>query len=91
MAKPVSQMMGDLPMGRITPSPTFEKVVSSDEVEKDVLVSLAAVLPQHPVVPNQMVAGPERPNGRIPRTHKKSSLFQHQVDSLTDYGPTSWS
>ncbi|GFX73513.1 integrase catalytic domain-containing protein [Trichonephila clavipes] len=57
------------------------QVVSSDEVEKDVLVSLAALLPQHPAVPNQMDAGPERPNCRIPRPHQKSSLFQHQVNS----------
>ncbi|GFV79868.1 integrase catalytic domain-containing protein [Trichonephila clavipes] len=48
-------------------------VVSSDEVENAVLVSLAAVLHQQPGVPNQMDAGPEKPNGRIPRPHKKSS------------------
>ncbi|GFW59474.1 putative RNA-directed DNA polymerase from transposon X-element [Trichonephila clavipes] len=51
----------------------FIAVVSSDEVEKAVLVSLAAVLPQHPAVPNQMDAGPEKPNGRIPHPHQKSS------------------
>ncbi|GFV21140.1 integrase catalytic domain-containing protein [Trichonephila clavipes] len=91
VAKPVSQMMGELPIERITPCRGFEKVVSSDEVEKDVLVSLAALLPQHLAVPNQMDAGPERPNGRIPRPHQESSLFQHQVDSRTDCGHTSWS
>ncbi|GFY05186.1 hypothetical protein TNCV_2206321 [Trichonephila clavipes] len=47
-----------------TKQSVFLDVVSSDEVEKDVLISLAAVLPQHPAVPNQMDAGPEKPNGR---------------------------
>ncbi|GFT65312.1 transposon Tf2-8 polyprotein [Trichonephila clavipes] len=42
------------------------------EVEKDVLFSRAALLPQHPAVPNQMDAGQERPNGRIPRPHIKT-------------------
>ncbi|GFV48883.1 hypothetical protein TNCV_1342921 [Trichonephila clavipes] len=51
------------------------KVVSSDEVKKDVLVSLAALLPQHPAVPNQMDAGSERPNGRIPRPHRNPASF----------------
>ncbi|GFY13402.1 integrase catalytic domain-containing protein [Trichonephila clavipes] len=72
-------------------APNFGVVVSSDEVEKDVLVSLAALLPEHLGIPNQMDAGSERPNGRIPRPHQESSLFQHQVDSLTDCGHTSWS
>ncbi|GFX85174.1 integrase catalytic domain-containing protein [Trichonephila clavipes] len=107
VAKPVSQMMGDLSIERINPCRAFEKVgidfagpittkcqhtrkannfksyiglficmctkavVSSDEVEKDVLVSLAALLPQHPAVPNQMDARHERPNGRIPRPISK--------------------
>ncbi|GFU95656.1 hypothetical protein TNCV_2769951 [Trichonephila clavipes] len=31
-----------------------------------------------------MDAGPERPNGRIPRPNQKYSLFQHQVDSRMD-------
>ncbi|GFV12884.1 integrase catalytic domain-containing protein [Trichonephila clavipes] len=79
------------PLYPLSSDPKDLQVDSSDEVEKDVLVSLASLLPQHPAVPNQMNAGPERPNGRIPRPHKKSSLFQYQVDSRTDCGHTSWS
>ncbi|GFX11071.1 integrase catalytic domain-containing protein [Trichonephila clavipes] len=62
------------------------EVISSDEAEKDVLVALTALLPQHLAVPNQIDAGPERPNGRIPRSHLESSLFQHQVDYRMDCG-----
>ncbi|GFS70373.1 integrase catalytic domain-containing protein [Trichonephila clavipes] len=40
-------------------------VVSSNEGEKDVLVSLAALLTHHLAAPNQMDAGRERPNGRM--------------------------
>ncbi|GFT64479.1 integrase catalytic domain-containing protein [Trichonephila clavipes] len=49
------------PLFPLSSDPKYLQVVSSDEVEKDVLVSLAALLPQHLAVQNQMDAGPERP------------------------------
>ncbi|GFU64691.1 integrase catalytic domain-containing protein [Trichonephila clavipes] len=51
------------PLCPLSSDPKDLQVVSSDEVEKDVLVSLAALLPQHLAVANQMDAGPERPVG----------------------------
>ncbi|GFU96201.1 integrase catalytic domain-containing protein [Trichonephila clavipes] len=71
----------------LSSDPKNLQVVSSDEVEKDVLVSLAALLPQHLRVLNRMDAGPERPNGTISRLHQESSLFQHQMDSSDGLWP----